>query len=150
MSSPKRNPHIEQPTEEELRPLIEAKPAGIRDLYFSVHRLVLESLPDVRYEVDCTDAVIGYGARQFGYDGWGMGALSPHTKWVSLIFFRGTDLKDPGGLLEGTGKRLRHVKIRSLEELEARRDLLKQMLHEAAYGSTNETTNETTNAITEP
>jgi hypothetical protein len=31
---------------------------------------------------------------------------------VNVGFFRGADLRDPGRLLEGTGKRMRHVKIR--------------------------------------
>jgi len=31
---------------------------------------------------------------------------------VNVGFFRGTDLADPNGLLEGTGKFMRHVKLR--------------------------------------
>jgi hypothetical protein len=31
---------------------------------------------------------------------------------VNVGFFRGADLDDPSGLLEGTGRRMRHVKIR--------------------------------------
>ena len=67
--------------------------------------------------VDCRDGEIGYGARQYGYDGWGMAALAPYTQWVSLAFLRGTSLDDPAGLLEGTGRRVRHVKVRSMEQL---------------------------------
>jgi hypothetical protein len=37
---------------------------------------------------------------------------------VTLGFMRGTSLEDPRGLLEGTGKNLRHVKLRALEDLE--------------------------------
>ncbi len=33
---------------------------------------------------------------------------------VNLGFYHGAGLVDPAGLLEGTGKKLRHVKIRSL------------------------------------
>lgn len=54
---------------------------------------------------------IGYGARQYGYDGWGTAALAPHSKWVSLIFIRGAALGDPDGLLEGTGMSVRRVKL---------------------------------------
>jgi hypothetical protein len=32
---------------------------------------------------------------------------------------RGTELPDPAGLLAGTGKRARHVKIRDIGEVEA-------------------------------
>lgn len=31
---------------------------------------------------------------------------------VNVGFFQGASLKDPAGLLEGTGKRMRHVKLR--------------------------------------
>jgi len=36
-------------------------------------------------------------------------AFSAH---VNVGFFHGADLDDPSGLLEGTGKRMRHVKLR--------------------------------------
>jgi hypothetical protein len=36
---------------------------------------------------------------------------------VNLGFYHGTSLKDPTGLLEGTGKRLRHVKIHDAGEI---------------------------------
>ncbi len=37
---------------------------------------------------------------------------------VTFGFHYGTSLEDPEGLLEGTGKNLRHVKLRGLEDLE--------------------------------
>ncbi len=40
----------------------------------------------------------------------------PHTSWVNLGFYQGAFLDDPEGLLEGTGKKLRHIKIKSLEQ----------------------------------
>jgi hypothetical protein len=36
---------------------------------------------------------------------------------VTFGFLRGTALADPAGLLEGTGKSLRHVKVRTIEDL---------------------------------
>ena len=38
---------------------------------------------------------------------------------MNLGFARGTSLSDPDGLLEGTGKRARHVKVRGLEAARA-------------------------------
>lgn len=38
-----------------------------------------------------------------------VGAFRSH---VNVGFFHGADLTDPAGLLEGTGKYMRHVKIR--------------------------------------
>lgn len=46
-------------------------------------------------------------------------AVGPHSRHVNLHFARGTDLGDPEGLLEGTGKQAHHVKVRTAEEAEA-------------------------------
>ena len=46
----------------------------------------------------------------FGY----VNAFSAH---VNVGFFYGAMLDDPAGLLEGTGKRMRHVKLRRAEEV---------------------------------
>jgi hypothetical protein len=37
--------------------------------------------------------------------------LMPQNDRVNLGFYHGVDVDDPGGLLEGTGARLRHVKV---------------------------------------
>ncbi len=39
-------------------------------------------------------------------------------KWVDLGFFRGVDLKNSKGLLEGSGKGMRHIKIHRLEDID--------------------------------
>jgi hypothetical protein len=38
--------------------------------------------------------------------------VNAFTAHVNVGFFRGAELADPAGLLEGTGKRMRHVKLR--------------------------------------
>ena len=37
--------------------------------------------------------------------------------YVSLGFFNGASLTDPEGLIEGTGKKMRHIKVRNLEDI---------------------------------
>ena len=44
--------------------------------------------------------------------------IAPQSKHVNLGFYHGATLDDPAGLLEGTGKRLRHVKLRSVTDAE--------------------------------
>lgn len=68
--------------------------------------------PDVRETLhdDYPTACIGEAA--FGY----VGAFKAH---VNVGFFRGTELADPKGLLEGTGKQMRHVKLRPGREIDA-------------------------------
>jgi hypothetical protein len=48
----------------------------------------------------------------FGY----VNAFGAH---VNVGFFHGAALDDPGGLLEGTGKRMRHVKLRWGQQVNA-------------------------------
>lgn len=40
------------------------------------------------------------------------GYVNAFTAHVNVGFFRGADLPDPAGLLEGSGKRMRHVKLK--------------------------------------
>ena len=37
--------------------------------------------------------------------------IMPYKKYVSVIFDRGAELPDPGKVLEGKGKKMRHIKI---------------------------------------
>ena len=43
-------------------------------------------------------------------------AIIPHTAHVNLQLADGADLPNPDGRIEGTGKRIRHVKVRSVED----------------------------------
>ena len=56
--------------------------------------------------------------------------IAPFKSYMNLGFLRGTELPDPEGLLEGTGKLLRHVKIRRIEDLE--RPAVRALLDAAA------------------
>ena len=58
----------------------------------------------------CPTACVGEAA--FGY----VNAFRAH---VNVGFFHGAALEDPAGLLEGSGKRMRHVKIRWGEPVDA-------------------------------
>jgi phosphoribulokinase len=43
-------------------------------------------------------------------------AIIPHRSHVNLQLVDGIDLPNPYGKVEGTGKRARHVKVRSVED----------------------------------
>ena len=45
--------------------------------------------------------------------------VNAFTAHVNVGFFRGAELADPNGLLEGTGKFMRHVKLRPEGEVDA-------------------------------
>ena len=56
-------------------------------------------------------------------------AIAAHSDHTNLQFYRGTSLRDPQRLLEGTGKNLRHVKVYSVDDV--RRAALSALLREA-------------------
>ncbi len=58
--------------------------------------------------------------------------IAPQGDYVNLGFYHGVALKDPAGLLEGAGKRLRHIKIKSVADVAKKeiRTLLKAALLE--------------------
>lgn len=45
-------------------------------------------------------------------------ALALHGKWVNLQLVDGSKLDDPAGMLEGSGKTARHVKVTSLDAID--------------------------------
>lgn len=75
-------------------------------------------LREIVFEVDPhTVEVIRFGNRTVTY---GVGPhetsegyvyLRPYRRWVSLGFYRGAELPNPQGLLEGNDQPLRHLKV---------------------------------------
>jgi Domain of unknown function (DU1801) len=58
--------------------------------------------------------------------------IMPQKDYLNLGFYQGSELTDPEQLLEGTGKKLRHVKITSLKM--AKSKIIKDMIIESYNG----------------
>jgi hypothetical protein len=69
--------------------------------------------PDVRTLLHDGCPVACVDDAPFGY-------VAAYTAHASIGFFHGAMLSDPAGLLEGTGKHMRHVKLRPGEDVDAR------------------------------
>jgi hypothetical protein len=75
--------------------------------------VILEEAPGAVVTFDRGDGLLAIG--------WGSGrrdflfALIPHAGWLNVQLADGALLPDPTGIVEGTGKRIRHVKVRSGE-----------------------------------
>jgi hypothetical protein len=85
---------------EELRPLAESWFAKMRECGDDVRELMHDGCPVV-----CVEDIA------FGY----VNAFKAH---VNVGFFHGAALDDPARLLEGTGKRMRHVELRPGREMD--------------------------------
>lgn len=68
--------------------------------------------PDVRELLHDGHPTACVGDAAFGY-------VNAFTAHINVGFFRGAELADPKGLLEGTGKFMRHVKLRPGRDVDA-------------------------------
>jgi hypothetical protein len=46
-------------------------------------------------------------------------SIALYPRWVSLFFLGGAKLRDPARILKGTGSRVRHIVLRSADDLDA-------------------------------
>jgi hypothetical protein len=74
---------------------------------------IRSEFPEAVEQVDFGNRLIAFG-RSMRMRGL-LFAIIAHKNWVNLQLADGSELADPNGLIEGTGKRIRHVKIRSVE-----------------------------------
>jgi hypothetical protein len=86
-----------------------------------LRNMILEQVPDM-------DEVIKWKNLFYEKKGY-VCAIVIHKDHVNLQFARGTELDDPERILEGTGKKIRHVKINNTKEINS--DKLKNLVVEA-------------------
>jgi hypothetical protein len=87
----------------------------VQDLARRARDLVLAVMPDAIEQLDPSARLIAYGFDRT-YRGLVCG-IALQKMYVNLMFARGAELPDPAGLLTGTGKRARHVKIQQPDDL---------------------------------
>ena len=93
---------------------------SIAQHWFEVMRVCGDDVRELLHDGHPTACV---GDAAFAY----VNAFKAH---VNVGFFRGAELADPEGLLEGAGKRMRHVKLRPRHDVDA--TALSKLI-EAAY-----------------
>ena|SRR5215472_2157226 len=114
---------------------VDSCPPAVRDLARRACSTVLAVFPDAVVTVENQNprfgTTIGFGTTT-GYRGLRF-TVTPQRTHVTLGIAHGADLPDPGGLLEGTGKVHRHVKLRQLQDLD-RPELRDLMAAAMAHG----------------
>ncbi|HLD94355.1 MAG TPA: DUF1801 domain-containing protein [Anaerolineales bacterium] len=101
----------------ELEDFLETYTPEVRNLALQLRDLVFEIDPEVIEQIDIPAHLLAYGyAKTYTHL---MCVIILYKDYVNLGFPRGVDLPDPEGVLEGTGKRARHVKIRNVEQIES-------------------------------
>ena len=121
----------EPSTDSRFDEILAARSAEVAALARRVQALVRDTLPDLDWVPNHGQNGIGFGVNQYGHDGWGVGVIGVAKNWVTLGFMRGAQLPDPHGIVEGTGRNVRHVKVRTAQAFEERRDALIALLRAA-------------------
>jgi len=119
---------VEQPLDPEIREVLDQHTPGAQALALQLRARIRALVAELEEEAYLDWGQIGFACgsgmkRQFC-------AIGLQEARVDLIFNRGTDLHDPAGLLEGVGKRARHVRLTSADQLE--NPALDQLIQEAA------------------
>ena len=78
---------------------------------------LLDAFPDAVEWFDPGNGLLAFGTTRTMRDL--LFAIIPHKAHVNLQLVDGVDLPNPDGRIEGTGKRARHVKVRSVADTEA-------------------------------
>ncbi|MEO1518837.1 MAG: DUF1801 domain-containing protein [Bacteroidota bacterium] len=105
--------------------LLETTEKELQPIAIRLREIILALDPNACEVVRLGDkaATFGVGPKKMSE---GYAYVLPYKKWVNLGFYKGAFLTDESGLLEGTGKKMRHVKIRSMED--ANRPEIKALL----------------------
>src|SRR5436853_3877962 len=88
-------------------------PEELQAIERALRATIRAEFPDAVEQVDFGNKVIAFG-RSMRIRGLLFGIIA-HRTWVNLQLADGAGLPDPDGVIEGTGKRIRHIKIRSVE-----------------------------------
>ena len=100
----------------ELLDLLKTYDRGIQELTLALRELVTEELaPCHEYILEVYIISLNYGPTERLKES--ICYIGVQDSYINLGFHRGTSLRDPQGILEGTGKQMRHIKIRTMEDL---------------------------------
>ncbi len=90
--------------------------SDIQEIASALRALLADIMPNITEVPWANQRIVGYGvgvkkmSEHFCY-------IAPYKSYVNLGFMYGSDLPDPDGLLEGSGRQLRHIKISRLEDV---------------------------------
>ena len=112
---------------------LDATAPAVADIARALRATVLSLVPNAVETIDPADGLLAIGTgssmRDFPF------AIIPHKAWVNLQLRDGADLPNQDRRIEGTGKRVRHIKVRSIEDAGApwvRAAIAAQLAHSGA------------------
>lgn len=94
-----------------------------KDAATELHALVQEVVPEVKHSVKWAQAVYESPEGPLVF-------MRSAKKHLTFGFWRGVELDDPEGQLEGSGEKMKHLKIKSPDALD--RDMIAKLIQQAA------------------
>ena len=101
----------------QLLDLLGACSPGVARLALALRELVLREAPDAEealYSVYAEVIVFKLSGRPGG----AFCNVAAYSRHVNLVFYRGAEIPDPHRVLKGTGKKMRHIRFDSLDDVE--------------------------------
>ena len=113
----------------ELLDLLNSYDRGVQEITLALREVVIQELaPCFEYILEVYIISLAYASTERIIKD-GICYIGVMEDRVNLGFYHGTELRDPYGLLEGTGKQMRHIKIRNMSD--ALNPAIREYLQEA-------------------
>ncbi|KPK80545.1 MAG: hypothetical protein AMS27_16850 [Bacteroides sp. SM23_62_1] len=102
---------------------INAAQSHQKEIMLTIRKMIFELVPDVGEAIKWGTPVYSR-IKNICY----MAAFKKH---VTFAFYNGQMLKDPDGILEGTGKMMKHIKFKKIEDVD--QEQIKKWILEGFY-----------------
>ena len=89
--------------------------ATVEPIARKLREIILDDFPEAVEVVRLGDRAASYGVGPKKMSESHVYVM-PQAEYVNLGFYHGAGLPDPDGLLQGTGAKMRHIKVRSVDE----------------------------------
>jgi hypothetical protein len=100
--------------ESDVARLLAEHPPELQAVEHALRAAIRREFPAAVEQVDFGNKLIAFG-RSMKMRGL-LFAIIAHKSWVNLQLADGGNLPNPDGRIEGTGKRIRHIKVPSVED----------------------------------
>jgi hypothetical protein len=114
---------MDDPNKAAVADILDTHTPEIQSLVHALREVIRAAAPELTEEVKP-----GWGNLVYKLNGV-VCAISPYSNHVNVNFYKGTSLSDPAGVLDGTGRELRHVKYRTESDIQS--GVLSQLVHQA-------------------
>ena len=111
----KKKKNTAPPAPEQLLELLAARRPEVAPLVLALRDLVARAAPDAKESVYSLYAVVDLFT--FARPSDAFIHIVAYEKHVNLGFNQGSTLPDPHGLIRGTGKKIRHIRITTTDDL---------------------------------